>query len=79
MPGSKPGKGDYQPRLEDLIPLSKAAKLSGLTVQHISLLIRQRKLWGDKMGGPNWFTTKEAVRKYLARDRKPGPKPKKGN
>jgi hypothetical protein len=68
---------DTQPKLDEVIPLSKAAKLSGLTQEHLALLIRQGKLWGQKMGSPIWFTTEKAVREYLARDRKPGPKPQK--
>lgn len=63
-----------QPRLDELISLQDAAALSGLSQPHLSLLIRQRKLWGKKIGR-NWVTTKQAVREYLARDRKPGPKP----
>jgi len=67
-----------QPRLDELIPLNKAAELSGLSQGHLSLLIREDKLWGVKIGR-NWVTTEKAVRKYLARDRRPGPKPKKGS
>ena len=68
---------DNQPKMDDLIPLSKAAEISGFTQEHLALLIRQGNLWGEKMGSPIWFTTEKAVREYLARDRKPGPKPKK--
>jgi len=78
MPSSIEGNNDLHIKMEDLIPLSKAADISGLTVQHLALIIRQGKLWGDKMGGPNWFTTEDAVSQYLARDRRPGPKPQKG-
>ena len=67
-----------QPRLDELIPLSKAAELSGLSQGHLSLLIREEKLWGVKIGR-NWVTTEKAVREYLARDRRPGPKPQKGS
>jgi hypothetical protein len=69
-------KDDF-PGLDDLISLNKAAKISGLTQEHIAHLIREGKLWGNKMGSPVWFTTEKAVREYLARDRKPGPKPRK--
>ena len=62
---------------ENLIPLRKAAEISGLTQEHIAYLIREGKLWGDKMGSPVWFTTEEALQEYLAQDRRPGPKPKK--
>lgn len=77
MSGSPKGKDEYQPKLDELISLHMAAEISGLTQEHIALLIRQGKLWGSKMGSPIWFTTEKAVREYLARDRKPGPKPRK--
>jgi hypothetical protein len=68
---------DDHPSLDELIPLRKAANISGLTQEHLTYLIRKGKLWGDKIGSPIWFTTEQAVREYMARDRKPGPKPKK--
>ena len=74
MPDRITGDSDYQPRLEDLISLQIAVKLSGLTRQHLALLIRQGIIWGSKLGGRDWYTTEEAVREYLARDRRPGPK-----
>jgi hypothetical protein len=61
---------------EDLIPLQKAAKLCGLSASHLRLLVRQNEIWGRKIGR-DWFTTEQAVRKYQARDNKPGPKPSK--
>ena len=63
------------PDFEDLISLKKAAEICGLTQPHLALLIRKDELWGTKLGGRNWFTTKSAVEEYLARDRRPGPKP----
>ena len=74
MPGSDSGKRDYQPTLDELIPLRKAAEISGLSQGHLSLLIRIGELWGTKIGR-NWVTTEQAVREYMARDRRPGPKP----
>ena len=62
---------------EKFIPLKKAAEISGLTQEHIAHLIREGKLWGDKMGSPVWFTTENALEEYLSQDRRPGPKPKK--
>jgi hypothetical protein len=64
-----------QPKLDELISLREAAEISGLTQPHIALLIRKRLLWGKKIGR-NWVTTEKAVREYLTRDRRPGPKPK---
>lgn len=58
----------YEPELEKIIPLSRAAKTCGLSQSHLSLLIRQRKIWGTKLGGRNWYTTEETVRWYLAQN-----------
>ena len=63
----------YQPRLDELISLSRAAELSGLSQPHLALLARKGELWATKIGR-NWVTTKAALDKYLARDRRPGPK-----
>lgn len=76
MSGSKKTDDADQPKLDELIPLSKAAELSGLSPSHIRTLIRDGELWGNKLGGRNWYTTEQAVREYLAREIKPGPKPK---
>ena len=76
MPGSNSGNETEQPSLHQLIPLNKAAELSGLSPSHIRTLIRDGEIWGDKLGGRNWYTTEQAVREYLARGIKPGPKPK---
>lgn len=65
---------DFQPLLDDLISLREAAAMSGLTQPHLALLIRRNELWGTKLGGRNWFTSKSALEKYLALDRRPGPK-----
>ncbi|MBN1315799.1 MAG: helix-turn-helix domain-containing protein [Anaerolineales bacterium] len=62
--------------LDDLIPLGEAAELSGLSPNHLRLLVGRGDIWGVKIGR-NWVTTIEAVQKYLSQDRKPGPKPKK--
>jgi len=66
---------DDQPSLNELISLSKAAEISGLTQPHLALLVRKGKLWGQKIGR-NWVTTENAVQQYLSQNRKPGPKPK---
>lgn len=76
MPGKHKAGGSNQPELEELIPLSKAAELSGLSQRHLRLLLSQKRLWGKKLGR-DWFTTVQAVREYLARDRRPGRKSKK--
>jgi hypothetical protein len=63
-----------QPSLDELISLSEAAKLSGLSHSHLRLLARNGEIW-VKWLGRGWFTTEKAVQEYLARDRRPGPKP----
>ena len=64
-----------QPGLDELISLSEAAKLSGLSHSHLRLLARNGEIW-VKWLGRGWFTTEKAVQEYLARDRRPGPKTK---
>lgn len=61
-----------QPRLDELITLREAAELSGLSASHLRLLVSRKDIWGIKLG-QNWFTTAQTVKKYLARDRRPGP------
>lgn len=75
MTGSNQGS-DYQPKLDELISLNKAAEISGLSSDHLRRVVREGEMWGMKLGR-NWVTTIKAVREYLARDRKPGPKPHK--
>lgn len=66
---------DDQPNLGELITLSEAAELSGFTTRHLRHLAVNGEIWAKKLGR-NWFTTAQAVREYLARERKPGPKSK---
>lgn len=72
MSGSTNGS-KFQPSLDELIPLSLAAKLSELSHSHLRLLLRDGEIEGKKMGR-DWFTTLRAVREYEARNRRPGPK-----
>ena len=73
MPGSATESNNGQPRLDELISLHEAADICGLSQAHLALMIRQKRLWGKKVGR-NWVTTSQAVQEYLARDRRPGPK-----
>ncbi len=66
---------EYQPGLDELISLSEAANISGLSSDHLRRLVREGELWGKKLGR-NWVTTAEAINEYLAQNRRPGPKPK---
>lgn len=69
---NKEGERD-QPRWDELISLNEAAKLSGLSHDHLRRLAGQGELWAKKVGR-NWVTTEAAVREYLARNRRSGPK-----
>ena len=73
MVGSEQGRSDNQPKLEELISLRQAAKLSGLSPNHLRLLVGRGSIWGMKIDYI-WVTTEKAVKEYMARDRRPGPK-----
>ncbi len=64
-------KSEY--KIEDLITLADASEISGLSAGHLNHLVRNKKLWGIKLGR-NWFTTQKALEEYLSSKRKPGPK-----
>ena len=65
----------HLPGLDELITLEEAAEISGFTTRHLRTLARNGNIWARKLGR-NWFTTAQAVREYLARDRRTGPKTK---
>ena len=64
---------DEKPSLDDLISLSEAAEISGLSPDHLRRLAGEGILWAQKIGR-NWVTTEKAVHEYLALGRRPGPK-----
>jgi excisionase family DNA binding protein len=68
-------ENDSQSSLDDLITLVEAAKISGLSHDHLRRLAGRGDLKAKKIGR-DWLTTERAVREYLAQDRRPGPKPK---
>ena len=78
MPEDDREEIEYRPRWDELITLQEAAKLSGLSPNHFRRLVSEGEIWGKKLGR-DWFTTKHSVKKYLSRNRRPGPKPKGGN
>lgn len=78
MPDEGLGDSEYQPRWNELLTLKEAAKLSGLSPNHLRRLVSEGEIWGRKLGR-DWFTTELAVNEYLARDRRPGPKGKSEN
>ena len=49
---------------EELIPLSEAAAMSGMTRQHIAFLARKGKLRAQRVGRI-WVTTPAAVEEYI--------------
>jgi len=75
MPGRQVKREQESPKLDDLISLQEAAKISGLTSIHLRLLVRKGEMWGTKIGR-NWVTTQKAVREYQAREERRG-RPKK--
>ncbi len=76
MPSSENENSEDQPKLDELLSLEEAAELSGLSSRHLRNLASKGEIWAKKLGR-NWFTTEQAVKEYLARDRRPGPKPEK--
>jgi hypothetical protein len=76
MPDEDREDSEYQPRWNELITLQEAALLSGLSAGHLRLLAGHGDIWARRLGH-NWFTTEKAVSEYLARERRPGPKPQK--
>ena len=75
MPDETWEDSEYQPVWNELITLYEAAKLSGLSPNHLRRLVSDGDIWGKKLGR-DWFTTEQVVKEYLARDRRPGPKSK---
>jgi excisionase family DNA binding protein len=64
---------DYQPPIDELISLKDAADLSGLSHDHLRRLAGQGKIWAKKIGR-NWLTTEQAIKEYLACNKRPGPR-----
>jgi hypothetical protein len=61
--------------LGDLISLSEASEISGLSAGHLRLLVSRGELWGKKIGR-NWLTSRVALNEYTVQGHKPGPKPR---
>ena len=60
--------------MPDWISVREASELTGYSEGHIRYLLGLGKVEGRKFGR-DWFTTKQALRKYVATDPRPGPKP----
>lgn len=55
------------------IPTSQAEKLSGLTKNYFTHLLRKGNLEGFRLGR-DWFIYKDSLESFLQTHRKPGPK-----
>ena len=64
---------DVEELASTLISVTQASELSKLTPSYIRRLLRNGEMWGVKIGR-NWLTTEKAVRGYLSKERRPGPK-----
>jgi excisionase family DNA binding protein len=56
------------------ISVTEASQISGLTTSFIRRLLRTGQIEGVKIGY-SWLTTEEAIREYLSKERRRGPKP----
>ena len=72
MPKQSDNSSDQQ-GLDELISLSQAAAISGLSHDHLRRLAGRGDLKAKKIGR-DWVTTERALREYLAKERRPGPK-----
>jgi hypothetical protein len=50
---------NYQPRLKVLISLRQASEITGLTANHLRLMISLGKLWARKKIDSFWVTTEK--------------------
>lgn len=60
-------------RMDNWMSSKEAADYTGYTPRHVCHLLANGLLEGRKLGR-DWFTTKEALDKYLATNPRPGPK-----
>ena len=58
-------------KASELITLKEAAEYSGLSYSHLRHVARRGRLEAQKMG-MQWFTTREAVGRYIASREKRG-------
>lgn len=66
-------QGPLEDLVSELISVTDASEVSGLTPGYIRRLLRNGQIRGIKIGR-DWRTTEEAVREYLKQERRPGPK-----
>ena len=60
----------------DLMSLSEASKITGLSADHLRRLVEHNQIWGIKIGRM-WVTTQKTVEEYVNQKHPSGPKPKK--
>ena len=63
---------------EEPITVAQASRLSGLSRRQLTRLLRRGEIEGVKPAR-DWLVRLSAVMEYLRRERKRGPKPKKGS
>ena len=73
MASEKDDQGSLEELTSKLISVTAAAEISGMTTSHVRYLLRNGEIEGVKVGR-NWLTTEGAIREYLKKDRRPGPK-----
>jgi hypothetical protein len=61
--------------IKELVSLREASKLSGISPNHLRLLVGKGLIWGKKID-TFWVTTIEAVENYQSLGIRPGPKSK---
>lgn len=58
-------------KLDELISLSEASEISGLSSDHLRRLSEQGKLKAQKIGR-NWVTTRKNIEDYIQERKSPG-------
>ncbi len=60
---------------EEWITTNEAAEIIGVSLKHVTYLLRTGKVKGKKFGR-FWMVDRASVEEYAAIERKPGPKPR---
>ena len=61
---------------EEYITVAEASRRTGLSQRQLTRLLRDGTIRGSKPAR-DWLVRLSAVREYLKKDRRPGPKPRK--
>ena len=70
-PGDKEGAKDPLPPADQLITLGEAADYSGLSYSYLGQIAQKGRLRGWTLG-MQWFTTREAVDRFIASRQRKG-------